>query len=216
MADDEDLPQSNDTLPSGVANDAPDNVMIEPVPKDIEARTQIEAHIERFLDRFLDKPALVTQELAPVEGGIDLLILSPTMLYPFFSLVTVGMSDIAMPTPPGAETYRYAELLLALPRTWPMSSPAWKREENYWPIRCLRALARMPYLHDAWVAPGYTVSHGGEPPHPIRARHSPLWRFRHATHALRDKFSRGCHSSTESGAFPRRYPALSRGTGLPL
>jgi hypothetical protein len=88
------------------------------------------------------------------------------MLYPFFSLVTVGMSDIAMPTPPGAETYRYAELLLALPRTWPMSSPAWKREENYWPIRCLRALARMPYLHDAWVGPGYSVSHGGEPPHP--------------------------------------------------
>ena len=126
MADDEDLPQSNDTLPPDVASDAPDNVMIEPVPKDTEARTQIEAHIERFLD----KPALVTQELAPVEGGIDLLILPPTMLYPFFSLVTVGMSDIAMPTPPGTEAYRYAELLLALPRTWPMSSPAWKREET--------------------------------------------------------------------------------------
>lgn len=148
------------TQPSGDEGDAP--ATIPRVPADAEARGRIEAHIEHYLG----KSALFIREPAIVNDGFDLHILPPSMLYPFYTLVTVGMSDLAMPTPAGAETYRNAEMLLALPSSWPMDTQAWRQETNYWPIRLVRALARMPYLSDTWVRPGYALAHGGEPPRP--------------------------------------------------
>ena len=165
MSGDESLPPLPPTPPPettqpGDADVAP--ATIPPVPADTEARDRIEAHIERFLG----KPALFIREPAIVNDGFDLHVLPPSMLYPFYTLVTVGMSDLAMPTPLGAETFRHAEMLLALPSSWPMDTQAWQQETNYWPIRLVRALARMPYLKDTWVRPGYTLAHGGEPPRP--------------------------------------------------
>ena len=153
-------PSQPETAQPGDADDAP--ATIPSVPADVEARDRIEAHIERFPG----KPALFLREPAIANDGFDLHILPPSMLYPFYTLVTVGMSDLAMPTPPGAETFRYAEMLLALPPNWPMDAQAWRQETNYWPIRLVRALARMPYLNDTWIRPGYTLAHGGEPPRP--------------------------------------------------
>lgn len=157
MTDDHGPPQPDRPPPESA-----DDVTFPPTQADTEARTHIEAHLEHYLGT----SAFVIHEPAIGSDGIDVHIIPPSMLYPFYSLVTVGMSDVAMPTPPGAETFRYAEMLVALPRHWPIDSRAWKDETSYWPIRVLRALARMPYLHDAWVGPGYSVPHGGDPPRP--------------------------------------------------
>lgn len=161
MANDNGAPPTSPigAVPHGDASTSPE---FPRVPADTEARERIEAHIERLLG----KPAAVIEEPAIVNDGIAVHGVPPATLYPFYTLVTVGMSDLAMPTPAGAETYRHAELLLALPLRWPMRSRAWRDEASYWPIRALRALARMPYLHEVLVGPGYAVAHGGDPPRP--------------------------------------------------
>jgi hypothetical protein len=55
---------------------------------------------------------------------------------------------------------RYAELLLCLPPDWPMSSEAFQKEENYWPVRWLKRLARLPHQQDGWLGLGHTVPNG--------------------------------------------------------
>jgi hypothetical protein len=55
---------------------------------------------------------------------------------------------------------RFAELLLCLPAEWPLSIDAFKDEANYWPIRWLKRLARLPHQMDAWLGLGHTIPNG--------------------------------------------------------
>lgn len=52
-----------------------------------------------------------------------------------------------------------AELVLYLPPTWNIKS---NKEEDYWPIRQLKVLARLPIQCDTWLGHGHTVSSNQE------------------------------------------------------
>ena len=52
---------------------------------------------------------------------------------------------------------RFAELAICLPPHWAMSREAFQNEDNYWPIRLLKDLARLPHVHDSWLWLGHTV-----------------------------------------------------------
>lgn len=100
---------------------------------------------------------------------VDVHVIDPTEERPFYTLFTTGMSDRPMTVPdPAAEPYRYAELVLCLPRDWPVSEAfktASTGEENrfYWPIRWMRALARFPHEFETWLFAGHTVPNGDPP-----------------------------------------------------
>lgn len=96
---------------------------------------------------------------------IDVHHVKPQQDHPFHKLVTSGMSDRPMTAPPGAEDQRFAELVVVLPPEWDVSMDAFKREENYWPIRLMKILARLPHEYDTWLWWGHTVPNG-EPPAP--------------------------------------------------
>ena len=50
-----------------------------------------------------------------------------------------------------------AELAIALPADWKLNQESIQDERWYWPIRLLKALARLPIVNDTWLAWGHTM-----------------------------------------------------------
>jgi hypothetical protein len=70
------------------------------------------------------------------------------------TLFTTGMSDRPMTVDPRAVgAPAYAELMMRLPKGWPLG-------EDSWPVRWLRRLARLPHEHATWLGWGHTIPNG--------------------------------------------------------
>jgi hypothetical protein len=96
-------------------------------------------------------------------------VVPPSADFPFYTLVTSGMSDRPMAVPPGApadEAPPYAELCILLPSTWNIPqdaaeiAEAFEDENVYWPIRWLKMLARLPHEYHTWLGFGHTIPNG--------------------------------------------------------
>lgn len=133
----------------------------EPAGGDGEVLDAMTRHVERHIG----KVETVFHELISSMIHVDILMVRPTKSRPFTTLVTCGMSEKPMTVPPNAEEFRYAELMLCLPESWPLDEESWKDETLYWPIRWLKALARLPHEYDTWLGYGHTVPNG-DPPEP--------------------------------------------------
>lgn len=125
---------------------------------DEQSMELIEAHIEEHLGEI----DTVWHEMISDLVHIDVHQIRPTEDRPFWTLVTTGMSDRPMTVPDGAEEYTYAELVICLPEDWPVSQEDFNDENNYWPVRLLKVLARLPHEYETWLGPGHTVPNGGE------------------------------------------------------
>jgi hypothetical protein len=128
-------------------------------------------HITRHIGPVTD----VFHEVQPHLVQLDILVVGPTADRPHITLVTCGMSDRPMRFPiedpddlARVPELRFAELLLSLPPDWPLTPEAFQLEENYWPVRWLKRLARLPHVHEGWLGLGHTVPNG-EPPAPFAA-----------------------------------------------
>jgi hypothetical protein len=121
--------------------------------------------IEQHLARHLGKPAWVFHEIVSDLVHLDVQVVSATDVRPWTTLVTCGMSARAMTVPEGAEEFSYAELVMALPPDWPLDQNSLQDENNYWPIRLLKNLARLPHEYDTWLALAHSVPNG-DPPEP--------------------------------------------------
>lgn len=119
-------------------------------------RKQIEAHIESFIGEV----SHVFHEILSDQLSIDILCVSPTKARNYYTLVTCGMSSLPMTVPQGAEDFRYAELMLCLPPNWKLSDEAFQKEENYWPIRTMKFLARLPHDYASWLYLAHTIPNG--------------------------------------------------------
>jgi hypothetical protein len=125
----------------------------------------------------------VTKHIGPVTDAfhervsdvvrVDLLVVGPHEGRPFTTLVTCGMSELPMHVPlenPDdlglIPELRFAELLLALPPDWPLTPEAFQDEANYWPLRWLKRLARLPHQMEGWLGLGHTIPNG-DPPRPL-------------------------------------------------
>ena len=99
---------------------------------------------------------------------IDIHCVLPRKGRNFYTLVTSGMSDKSMITPIEASEFRFAELVIYLPSTWPLDKEHSRLEEYYWPVRLLKDLTKMPHMLETWLGPGHTIANG-EPPEPYAA-----------------------------------------------
>jgi hypothetical protein len=131
------------------------------------ALEEISTHVERHLGPI----DFVYHEIVSDLVHIDVLHVAPRSGRNFHTLVTSGMSDRPMKVPPEADVSPYAELLLCLPREWPVSQEEFDRlkdEARYWPVRWLKMLARLPHEYQTWLGWGHTVPNG-DPPEPFAA-----------------------------------------------
>ncbi|MEZ6139812.1 MAG: suppressor of fused domain protein [Zavarzinella sp.] len=125
------------------------------------------------IEHHIGPVANVIQEMVSDVVRIDLFLIEPDESRDYFTLVTCGMSSRPMDVPitdPDdlvlAPRRRYAELVLALPPTWPIYSDLLREEDYFWPIRWLKRIARLPHLYSDWVATGVTIPNGN-PPQPV-------------------------------------------------
>lgn len=128
------------------------------------------------LSELQDRFALhVAQEIGPVHGIIELngasmplalLHVPATDTKPFQVLISAGLSARAMDVPPEfeEEAPHRLELMLGLPRDWPIQSPS---PDHGWPMRLLADTARFVADGGGWLMEGHTLPNGD----PMRPYH---------------------------------------------
>lgn len=145
---------------------APDGTPIyrynEPVPESGLAHGDealIEA-ISEHIERHIGPVHMVGHEILSEYVHIDVHHVLPTEERPFHVLVTSGMSERPMRTPPEIGPRRL-ELIVCLPPDWPMSD-----ERGAWPQGWMRRLARFPHQFGTWLGAGHTIPNG-DPAEPL-------------------------------------------------
>lgn len=116
----------------------------------------VENHIQRHFGPF-DQ---VFHEIVSPDIHVDIAIVKPTPQRNYYVLVTMGMGAHYMTVPEelaDAGVDR-AEMVICLPPDWNITG---KDEKDYWPIRWLKILARLPGEQDTWLGWGHTVPSNG-------------------------------------------------------
>lgn len=116
------------------------------------------AAVSAHVARHFGPVAQVFHELVSDELHIDVLVIVPSALRPFITLVTSGMSSYAMPVPAGVAAPARAELVLTLLPGHELSEAAFADEAVYWPVRKLKQMARWPMQLQTWFGDGHTMA----------------------------------------------------------
>lgn len=129
---------------------------------------EIEAHFDAC---FPGREGFVYHEILSDTVHIDVHIMKPTAEQPFYVVFTTGMSDKPMNIPweiPQKERQELelAELYMFLPGDWDLGGTGKTGAdipgEQFWPIRCLKFLARFPHMYQTWLAWGHSIPNGVE------------------------------------------------------
>ncbi|MCL2032857.1 MAG: suppressor of fused domain protein [Methanomassiliicoccaceae archaeon] len=113
----------------------------------------VESHIAAKFGDFKN----VFHEIFSPDIHVDICIVDPAPRRNYYTLVTMGMGAHRMKVPRElrGKGLDRAEVLIALPPDWDIQN----EDENwYWPIRCLKSIARLPGDNRTWLGYGHTVS----------------------------------------------------------
>lgn len=126
--------------------------------------TAVTEHFEKF---FPERESFVFHELISDLVHIDVNIMKPNAGHDFYVVYTTGMSDLPMTLPEeigDREDLKYGELFMFLPETWNPGEPGQANseipEQEYWPIRIIKFLARFPHEYETWLGTGHTIPNG--------------------------------------------------------
>ncbi|AWB43067.1 hypothetical protein DCC85_01690 [Paenibacillus sp. CAA11] len=124
--------------------------------------------VEHF-EKHIGKIDMVFHEIVSETIHVDVYHILPTPERNFHTLFTTGMSYLPMNTPEELEGGQYAELMISLPPTWPISEEAFKNEDCYWPVRWLKVIARFVHDYQTWMGFGHTMPNG-DPAEPLSSQ----------------------------------------------
>lgn len=142
--------------------------------QDVEFATENEHTlnaITNHVEKHIGQISHVFHEIISPQIHLDVLIVNPTKEKNYYTFVTSGMSTLPMNVPEGAESFKFSELMICLPGDWPVSSESFNSEDNYWPIKWLKTLARLPHEYETWLYIGHTVPNG-DPAQPFASNTS--------------------------------------------
>ena len=138
---------------------------------------EVEAHLEKHVG----KVESVFHEILSDLVHLDVLFIPAAGERDYHVLVTSGVADLPMKVPEGMEKLRRAELMICLPKAWPLNDEAFENESNYWPLRWLKRIGRLPHEYETWIGWGHTIPNG-DPAEPIADTgftgvllHPPYW-----------------------------------------
>lgn len=137
--------------------------MTKPFDAAIGDANQIDFVVEH-IERHIGKVTMVFHEIVSDLVHVDVHHVPPDKGREFHTLITTGMSGKPMPVPAGAEAFQFAELVMCLPPEWKLTREDFADESNFWPIRLMKVLARLPHEYDTWIGPGHSIPNGGEKP----------------------------------------------------
>ena len=101
----------------------------------------------------------------------------PSQEKTYYTLVTMGMGAHRMNVPEelADQKLERAELLIALPPDWKLDHDSLQKEAWYWPVRLLKALARLPGINDTWLGWGHTNGYIRSPMPTAPSSLPPFW-----------------------------------------
>ena len=115
--------------------------------------------IEQHIGKTFGPVEMVFHELVSPDIHVDICVVPPSGERDYYTLVTMGMGAHRMNVPAELAEYKLerAELAIALPKDWKLTQTDFQDERWYWPVRLLKALARLPIASDTWLGWGHTM-----------------------------------------------------------
>jgi len=131
------------------------------VPTPIRYLPAITDHIKKYFGT----DGFVLHEKSSSTVHVDIHVVRPSRIRPYFTLLTSGMSDLDMRVPKHLEDLALAEVCLCLPGEWPldMNDFGWREPRYFWPIAVLKQAAKYPHINETWFSPGHTVGSVEQP-----------------------------------------------------
>jgi hypothetical protein len=116
--------------------------------------------LENHLDKFFKKDeGVVFHEMLSLDFHLDVFFITPKEKN-FNLLLTSGMSLLEMQLPdsvPNKEDYRFAELMLILPKKILFDKVITEDKNNGWIVNMLKETARFPHHYDTFLSEGHTL-----------------------------------------------------------
>jgi len=140
--------------------------MSEPDLPEVQADVQLIEGVSDFLEPLFGGVELTYHEIKSHVVHIDAHRFEETEGPGFYTFVTTGMGSKPMNVPANVsdpEKYRYAELVMHLPLSWPMEWEELSKPENMWPISALMSFAGLPHRGETFVWIGHTMEIGEQP-----------------------------------------------------
>lgn len=128
---------------------------------DINLIEAVGDHVEKQIG----KVGPVLHEKVSPTVHVDVNVVLADEARPYHTLVTSGMAELPMPVPHEFEDGKFAELMICLPKEWPIDPVSFKDENFWWPIRVLKDTARFPHICKTWVHRGHTIINEDEKPY---------------------------------------------------
>jgi hypothetical protein len=135
----------------------------EAAPSSSEVAHADDERITKHLERAFGELGMVWHEIVSDRVHIDVHVVPATRERKYLTLVTSGMSARPMAVPAemeGREQWMHAELCMFLPASWNLERDALSDERNYWPLRLLKSLARLPHDFNTWLGWGHSIPNG--------------------------------------------------------
>jgi hypothetical protein len=130
---------------------------IEPPKFEQSLQNPAQREIDEHIDKYFGDIKNIFHEIIPVKIHVDIYISEPTNDRNYYSIITSGMSTLPMKAPGNLSGCKYSELFLCLPANWNINQNAQEDENNYWPFRCLKVLARFPHDYKTWLWDKHTI-----------------------------------------------------------
>lgn len=124
-------------------------------PQFIYSEKEINEIDQFIIEHFGNYPNVIHEIFSP-DIHLDICVVEPTESEPFYKLITMGAGAYRMNVPSEYKKYNieYAEYMICLPATWNLQS---SDEKDYWPIRALKDVARLPIMCNTWLCYGHTT-----------------------------------------------------------
>lgn len=111
---------------------------------------------ETFIKNHFGDYSEVFHEIVSPDIHLDIIFVPPTEQSPFYKMITMGVGAYAMHVPEKWKQYEleHMELVLYLPKEWNIKS---SDEKDYWPLRYMKILGRLPIDCKTWLGEYHTV-----------------------------------------------------------
>ncbi len=113
--------------------------------------------LSTYIEKQYGESDIVAHELISPDIHCDIVVIPPTEERPYYTLVTMGAGAYKMNVPKElkSDVCDRAEYVIFLPKDWNLKSD---KEEDYWPIRMLKIVARLPIDTEDWLCYSHTVN----------------------------------------------------------
>jgi hypothetical protein len=114
--------------------------------------------ITKHIQKTIGKIDTVFHEIVSDDLHIDICHVKSGFFKRYEVLVTMGMSAKPMNVPDECDDPKFIELMILLPKGWPLKKENFFNENSYWPIRLLKDLARFAHYNNTFLSYAHTVA----------------------------------------------------------